>query len=224
MSSNLHNPVGLDLLDRAPSGLDAKKHHREDDAWLLAVTQTLVQRLPPLQQRSLDLAPDADPTQPSTAIAGEAREKPNNGGAALDGNAALGDDAPASSPEVQNRLTTELSDHRLGRLELSVARGRDGLHIVINVADSRVKALIETEQAQLLESLRECGLSVFSVEIGSNLGSGTGLAQELVAQERAVARPRGSLGLRPANARARAYSPPTEEDGDETAERVDVTA
>jgi hypothetical protein len=109
-------------------------------------------------------------------------------------------------------------------MELSVARGRNGLHIVINVADSRVKALIETERAQLIEGLQECGLSVFSVEIGTSLDPGTGLAQELVARERVVARPRGSLGLRPANARVRAYSPPEEDDGDETAERVDVTA
>jgi hypothetical protein len=224
MSSNLQNPVGMNLLERSQSEVEVKKRHSEDDAWLLAVTQTVVQKLPQLPQLSLDLAPESDPTRPNTAIAGEAREKAVAGGDALDGGTATEGDAPASSVELQNRLTTELSDQRLGRLELSVARGRNGLHIVINVADSRVKALIETEQAQLLEGLRDCGLRVFSVEIGSSLESGTGLAQEAVARERAVARPRGSLGLRPANARVRAYSPPTEEDGDESAERVDVTA
>jgi hypothetical protein len=224
MSSTLHNPVGRTLVDRSPSEPEAKKHHPEDDAWLLAVTQTVVQKLPHLPQLALDISSDTDPGQPSTEAAGDARERPPGGDAPLDGSTAAEGDAPASSPELQNRLTTEFSDQRLGRMELSVARGHNGLHIVINVADSRVKALIETEQAQLIDGLRECGLRVFSVEIGSSLDPGTALAQEAVARERAVARPRGSLGLRPANARIRAYSPPEEEDGDETAERVDVTA
>jgi hypothetical protein len=224
MSSNLNNPVGLTLIDRSPGEAEAKKHHPEDDAWLLAVTQTVMQKLPQLPQLSLDLSADPERSQSAAEATGETRERPTEGGASLGEGTALEGDAPASSPELQNRLTTELSDQRLGRLELSVARGRNGLHIVINVADSRVKALIETEQAQLINGLRDCGLRVFSVEIGSSLDPGTGLAQEAVARERAVARPRGSLGLRPANARVRAYSPPEEDDGDETAERVDVTA
>jgi hypothetical protein len=109
-------------------------------------------------------------------------------------------------------------------MQLSVARGPGGLHIVINVADLRVKALIEAERSVLLKSLQDCGLRVDSVEIGSQHMTGTAFAQQDATPQRALARTRGNSGLRSPNARWRAYMSPSEEDPDSDSERVDLTA
>jgi hypothetical protein len=132
--------------------------------------------------------------------------------------------AMSNGPPLPTRLTTELSDSRLGRLELSVARGANGLSIVINVADSHVKALIEAEQALLWKSLQGCGLRIDSVKIGSKPEAGTGLAPQEAAQERALARSRGNPNLRSGSAKWRGYGAPADEDPEDDAERVDLTA
>ena len=113
-----------------------------------------------------------------------------------------------------------MSDERLGRLQLHVERVAGGLDIVINVADARVKALIEAEQPQLMKTLKDAGLRVASVQIGSPSRPGTALAQERGGAEKA----RTSASFRQPAARWRTYtgSPAEEEDAD--GEGVDLTA
>src|SRR5262249_23765147 len=103
-------------------------------------------------------------------------------------------------------------------------RSASGLHIVINVADAHVKALIEAERALLVKSLQGCGLRVDSVQIAEQPATGTALAQQEAAQERALARSRGNPNLRSGNARWRGYTAPPEEEPEDDTERVDFTA
>ena len=221
---SLHSPIGSSALGPTTVDADAREEAKQrehtDDAWTLAITQALVEVRP-----RLALPSESEPG-PRDANPGPAR------GAELalteSVEAGIGDvsgteDARPGSA-LPERLHTELSDSRLGRMQLSVARGRSGLHIVINVADSRVKALIEAERSILLKSLQDCGLRVDSVEIGSAPLTGTAFAQQEAAPERALARTRGNSGLRSPNARWRAYTSPPEEDPDSDSERVDLTA
>jgi hypothetical protein len=111
-------------------------------------------------------------------------------------------------------------------MELSVARSPSGLRIVINVADARVKALIEAEQALLLKSLQGSGLRVDSLHIADQLQPGIALAPEdgaEAAQERAAARSR-SVNLRTLSARGRGYGAKPEEEPEDDTDRVDFTA
>jgi len=229
MSASLHSPIGranlgLDATETAArEAADRERREREHDAWAIAITQAVVEARPKL---SVPISPE-----PAAApAAGESVKVPTLGHA--DGSAAeAGTEGAASSterappgPALPSRLIAELSDNRLGRMELSIARGAHGLHIVINVADAHVKALIEAERAVLLKSLQDCGLRVDSVEIGSQLTTGTALAQQESAQERALARSRGNLSLRSGNARWRGYGAPAEEEPEEDTDRVDLTA
>jgi len=221
---SLHSPIGrtgLGPITGEPEAQeDAKKREHADDAWALAITQALVEVRPRLalpsdpELTARDSNPGPEPgAELSRAASGEVGT----------GDASAAEDA-RPGPALPSRLLTELSDSRLGRMQLSVARGPSGLHIVINVADSRVKALIEAERSMLLKSLQDCGLRVDSVEIGSQPLSGTAFAQQDAAPERALARTRGNSGLRSSNARWRAYTSPPEEDPDSDKERVDLTA
>ena len=198
---------------------DPKKREPADDAWTLAITQALVEVRPRLALPSdAELGPrDANPGAERGAELAQASGELGSGDASATEDARPGPALPA-------RLHTELSDSKLGRMQLSVARGPSGLHIVINVADSRVKALIEAERSVLLKSLQDCGLRVDSVEIGSEPLAGTAFAQQEVAPERALARTRGNSGLRSPTARWRAYTSPPEDDPDSDKERVDLTA
>jgi len=126
--------------------------------------------------------------------------------------------AEGGGPQPLERLTTELSDSRLGRMELTVARGVSGLAIVINVADAHVKALIEADQGMLMKSLQDCGLRVASVRIGHSAGSGTGLAEE------GSERVRSSPTLTHPASRRRAYRSSLDEESDADTEGVDFTA
>jgi hypothetical protein len=229
MSASLHSPIGranssLDATETAArEAADRERREREHDAWAVAVTQAVIEARPKLSV-PIGREPAAAPA------AGESVKGPTLGHA--DGSTAeAGTEGAASSterappgPALPSRLIAELSDSRLGRMELSIARGAHGLHIVINVADAHVKALIEAERAVLLKSLQDCGLRVDSVEIGSQLTSGTALAQQESAQERALARSRGNLSLRSGNARWRGYGAPAEEEPEEDTDRVDLTA
>jgi hypothetical protein len=229
VSTNFQSPIGragppadpTEVLAREASGHERRP--REQDAWAGAIAQALVDARPRL---TLPTLPEAEG---AAAPASNERVKlPTLGGAQAaqaDSEAALsGTDTGPEGPPLPNRLIAELTDNRLGRLELSVARRASGLHIVINVADAHVKALIESEQSLLLKSLQDCGLRVDSVEIGSQLASGTALAHPEAAQERALARSRGNPSLRSGNVRGRGYGALTEEETEEDTERVNLTA
>jgi len=221
---SFHSPIGKSGLGPFSLELDAKedpeKREPADDAWTLAITQALVEVRPRFAlPNDPDLAPgDANPgPEPGAELAAAPSGELGSGDVSAREDARPG-------PALPTRLLTELSDSRLGRMQLSVARGPGGLNIVINVADSRVKALIEAERSILLKSLQDCGLRVDSVEIGSQPLSGTAFAQQDVAPQGALARTRGNSGLRSSNARWRAYTSPPEEDPDSDNERVDLTA
>ena len=229
MSADIHSPIAR---ASAPDGLDgasreAADHEREErerDAWAVAITQAVVEVRPRLS------LPLASATAETTTTRSQSVKLPTPGQAHQSGDEVAGEssaastEATANEPSLPSRLIAELSDSRLGRMELSIARGVNGLHIVINVADAHVKALIEAERALLLKSLQGSGLRVDSVEIGSQLGPGTALAPEGAAQERALARSRGNPSLRSASARWRGYTAPPEQEPEEDTERVDFTA
>ena len=228
---SFHSPIGranpsTDATETAArEAADRERQEREHNAWAFAITQAVVEARPKL---TLPLLPELTAARPT---AGSESVKIATLGHAEAGAAESSTEGAASStertppgPPLPSRLIAELSDSRLGRMELSIARGVNGLHIVINVADAHVKALIEAERALLLESLQACGLRVDSVEIGSQLTPGTALAQEEVAREGALARGRGNPSLRSGNARWRGYGAPPEEEPEEDTDRVDLTA
>lgn len=221
---SMHSPVGRSGLSLATGEAEAKekanKREPGDDAWLLAITQALVEVRPRFFLPS-DPEPPPQEANPGADAGAELAQAASAELGSAD--ASAGDDARpgAALPE---RLHAELSDSRLGRMQLSVARGPGGLHIVINVADLRVKALIEAERSMLLKSLQDCGLRVDSVEIGSQPLAGTAFAQQDAAPQRALAPSRGNSSLRSSNARWRAYVSPPEDDPDSDNDRVDLTA
>ena len=225
MTTALHTPVGRAGLPAEPAEPEPRERERGDDAWALAITQALVEARPRL---TLPGTPEEPAHTPVAARVSDVNGEPGAGAGAEEGTSTQPGGAArsraASEPQLPTKIITELSDNRLGRMELSVARGERGLHIVINVADSHVKALIEAEQASLLKSLQGCGLSVDSVKIGSSSTSGTALAPQEAAQERALARSRGGQNLRPVNARWRGYGAPPEDDPEDDAERVNLKA
>lgn len=243
MTTTFQPPIGRAGLPAEPAELSAEREDdRAADAWALAITQVLVDARPRLTLPGAPEAPAGASTpahgRPASAEPGTALGA-SGGGASSTGSAGSGQigsgqigsgqsgaagSGAAHDPQLPTKIITEISDSRLGRMELSVARGEHGLHIVINVADAHVKALIEADQASLLKSLQGCGLSVDSVKIGSSSVSGTGLAPQEVAQERALVRGRGNHNLRPANARWRGYGAPSEEDPEEHGERVNLEA
>jgi flagellar hook-length control protein FliK len=200
-----------------------RREEREtpDELWALALTNTLVAELPKLTQPP----PEADASLAAHAVgdshppAEHAPELDESRDAAGSGSGAAAGGSRAS-PELPSRLSAEVSDERLGRLQLHVERVEGGLDIVINVADARVKALIEAEQPQLMKTLKDAGLHVASVQIGGPSRAGTALAQERGGAEKA----RTSASFRQPAARWRTYtgSPAEEEDAD--GEGVDLTA
>jgi len=225
MSASFHSPIGranpADGADSAArEAADHERAEREHDVWALAIAQAVVEARPRL---TLPLGPEPDEAAPART---ESVKMPTLGhaDAAAGETSAASSEATASEPALPSRLIAELSDSRLGRMELSVSRGVNGLSIVINVADAHVKTLIEAERALLLKSLQSSGLRIDSVEIGSQLSTGTALAPEEAAQERALARSRGNLGLRAGNARWRGYAAPPEEEPEDDTDRVDLTA
>jgi hypothetical protein len=205
-----------------------RKREREpldDELWTLAVTQALVSELPRVSPApespegappgaALDSAPDSLPSPAragwEAAVARGAAEYGAAEGAASSSDAAA-DGLPAE-------LCTEVSDERFGKLRLVVARGARGLDIVINVADSHVKALIEAEQSILMKTLKDAGLAVASVQIGSAQRPGTLLAQDRGGSGKA----RESASLHQPVARWRTYPGSAEEDAE--SDGVDLTA
>jgi hypothetical protein len=111
-----------------------------------------------------------------------------------------------------------VSDERFGRLSLHVARAEAGLDIVIGVADSSVKALIEAERAILVKMLEDAGLHVARVRIGSPPRAGTTLAVERGGPEKA------RLGPGYSKPGARRTYPGSLEEADADSEGLDFTA
>jgi hypothetical protein len=227
MSANFHAPLGGagTNLGLAEPEREHKKHGHAPDLWALVVAQAVVRELPRLSPPSAIEAPSAAGQRPVDAgglakppVIDQSSFGNVEGGSQTDGPF---DPAHTGTPGLPARLTTELLDSRLGRMELSVTRGTSGLDIVINVADSHVKALIIADQSILMKSLQDCGLRVASMEIGGSFPAGTALALPRVGAED---RPRGNLGLPKPTTRWQAYQGPLEEDTDTDTERVDVTA
>jgi hypothetical protein len=209
----------------APLEMLRRQRHEEretpDELWALALTNTLMAELPKLRQA----APEPDAGLASHAV-GDSHAPAGHAPELDEASEASGSEASAAaggsrgSPELPSTLSAEVSDERLGRLLLHVERVEGGLDIVINVADARVKALIEAEQPQLMKTLKDAGLHVASVQIGAPLEAGTTLARERGGAEKA----RTSASFRQPAARWRTYtgSPAEEEDAD--GEGVDLTA
>lgn len=203
----------------------------EDDGelWALAVTDLLVQRLPPLPRADGEAEPaaparnagasSAAPPGGSGVVAPPGARDESHLGSAGEGAGVGATRGRSDGAEVPSELSAEVSDERFGRLQLHIARGQSGLDIVINVADSHVKALIEAEHAILIKTLKDAGLRVSSVQIGSSAQPGTALALDRGGAERA----RAGAALKRPNAR-RAYPSPREEGDDPNSEGVDFTA
>jgi hypothetical protein len=226
---SIPSPVGSTGLGADPSAAarEAAEHEREDRersaAWASAITQVLVEVRPKLALPSTAQAESSAGGAP--AGRDEGVKDPTPGGVESR-NTESGEASKTQGPELPNRLVAELSDSTLGRLELSVARSVNGLRIVINVADARVKALIEAEQASLVKTLQGSGLRIDSLHIADQLEPGTGLAPEQgaeAAQERALARSR-SIHLRSLSARGRGYRAKPEDEPEDDTDRVDFTA
>jgi flagellar hook-length control protein FliK len=203
---------------------EAREKEREERdegrqaAWALALTGAVLYQLPRL---SLEHSPGS----PANGDGAEA---------ATEGVSRLGDDEPAQTRGAParsgssvgdagagdaepERMSVDLEDARLGKVAFTVTREARGLGIVIGVADSHVKALIEAERLSLIEALKAAGLDVARVEVTAGETPGTLLAPT----NRGV---RSSMSSRGQSARVRAYRTSLEEEPASTAENVDLTA
>lgn len=226
---SVHSPIGrtapgADPGEAAREAAERDREQRERSAaWASVITQVLVEARPKL---TLPSTPEGESNSAGASAAPHEGVKDPTPGGVESRNSEAVEESKTQGPELPNRLVAELSDSSLGRMELSVARSANGLRIVINVADARVKALIEAEQALLVKSLQGSGLRVDSLHIADQLEPGTGLAPEEgaeIAQARALARSR-SLNLRTLNARGRGYGAKPEEEPEDDTDRVDFTA
>lgn len=196
-----------------------KERETPDELWALAVTNTLMAELPRLT------SPAEAPASPAAAAITESRAPTSHSPELDDPDASAGTargtaDGARGSPDVPSTLSAEVSDERLGRLQLHVERVDGRLDIVINVADARVKAMIEAEHTQLVKTLKDAGLQVASVQIGAPSRAGTALAQERGGAEKA----RTGASFRQPAARWRTYAGPPAEEEDADGEGVDLTA
>lgn len=219
MTANVYAPIGAPRPDPSEGREVARERDRSEEVWAFAIAEALVRHVP-LLRSALPDSPDQSAHTPAPEHTREPSPQASSRGAGAGGADGASDAPPTEVSGLPARLTTELSDARLGRLTFTVARGAHGLAIVINVADSHVKALIDAERATLLQSLKDCGLSIASVRIGQSSGAGIPLAPEREGADRA----RPSTSLRQHHQRLRAYQGSLEEDDDASPERVDLTA
>lgn len=223
MRSNLETRLdaagGAHIDSQTAREREREREPRPDELWSAAVTQAVVRELP-----RVAAAPAPAEGDEAGAAEGAPESVPPGAGARWEAAARSagvdGADAASSSPSdgLPAELCTEVSDERLGKLRLVVARGARGLDIVINVADSHVKALIEAEQAILMKTLKDAGLSVASVQIGSAHRPGIVLAQDREGHGKA----RSSASLHQP-ARWRTYKGSLEQE-DAEGDGVDLTA
>ena len=237
MKTTLDATAGGSRFDASRARERNEERETPDPLWALVVTHALVERLPMLP-RSVAEASEAPPdVEQAGSIPPSGAPAPDDAlradeGARASGNGRVGGRGPATN--VPSELCAEVSDERLGRLALRVVRGQGGLDIVIGVADSHVKALIMADQSTLMKSLKDAGLAVASLQIGSStpLGTaaraGTHLAVKGLGAERQGAespgpdRPRAAGSLRQPGARWRGYLGSPEKDDDDGG--VDFTA
>ncbi|HTV17912.1 MAG TPA: flagellar hook-length control protein FliK [Polyangiaceae bacterium] len=197
-----------------------KEREAPDPLWALAVTNALMAELPKLAsppEARESSAPNAISESQAPATHGPELDEPGDATGAQHGKAAGG---ARGSPDLPSTLSAEVSDERLGRLQLHIERVDGRLDIVINVADARVKALIEAEHAQLVKTLKDAGLQVASLQIGAPSRAGTALAQERGGAEKA----RAGASFRQPAARWRTYTASSAEEDDADGEGVDLTA
>jgi hypothetical protein len=212
--------------ERAASARERASTDDHEELWALAVAQLLVQSLPPPPPRG-DEAEAPVPTRNGAAPPGMGSGElatpasaEAQAGATGHGTSSKAAETRAQGIDMPSELRAEVSDERFGRLQQHVARGGAGLDIVINVADSHVKALIEAEHSVLIKTLKDAGLRVASVQIGGSPQAGTGLALDRGGAER----PRAGAALPKPNARRRVYPTSREEQDDQSSEGVDFTA
>lgn len=237
MKTSIDSALGQKVLDASVARGREKERDAPDELWTLAVTTSLIQQLPRLAvtgalgssgqagtapdgETTADGGPDSQAGLGELIGAGELASSAEPAGSGRLGHTGgAGDGGRAEAHGVPSELCAEVSDERLGKLRLHVARAEGGLDIVISVADSRVKALIEGEQSILMKTLKDAGLRVASVQIGGPSRAGTGLAVDRGGAER----PRAGGSFRQPGARWRAYQGSLEED-DTDSEGVDFTA
>jgi hypothetical protein len=219
MKTSTDKLVGQNLLEASLARERNKEHDPPDPLWSLAVTQALVKHLPRLTLPEASLDPSRNASAPSTHSGDGAPVAEESVGDMPLGAERARESRPAAPNGVPAEICAEVSDNRLGRLRLHVARGENGLDIVINVADERVKGLLLAEQSSLMTTLKAAGLRVASVQIGSASRVGTGLAVEGVTE-----RPRLPASPRQLGARRRTYQGSLDEDEDADSEGLDFTA
>lgn len=190
---------------------------RDPSLWASLLTRAVVERLPsglelgaPEPRAEANSEREAPRSTPGEA-AGDDGSSP---AAARGGSGVSG--AEGSGDAALEQLDAELSLGELGKVLVRVARGSGGLGIVIGVADTHVKALIEAERVRLLETLKAAGLHVARVEVLGNTAGGTALAPHGRMQSPAIARAH--------NAKVRAYRTLEREEPEDESRNVDVTA
>lgn len=220
MSDNVSAAGTLPGYDRAEK---PEREERSDEmraAWALVLADAVVHRLPPLTLELGAPAPEAgssvEPSveaPPLAAASGHDGELEGGSAAAAgtSGAGGAGGDAPIE------HMNVSVDDERLGRVAFTVRRDKGGLDIVIGVADSHVKALIEAERIALVQALKAAGLTVARVEVAATQPAGTLLAPNARGA-------RSGMGPRGQNAKVRAYRTSLEEEATSTAENVDLTA
>jgi flagellar hook-length control protein FliK len=199
-----------------------ERDERDDEtraAWALVFAEAVVQRLPPLTLELGAASSDAGSSErPATDAARSAAsgelEAELDGGAASHGQSRVGG---AEGEAPIEHMNVSVDDERLGRVAFTVTRDKSGLDIVIGVADTHVKALIEAERIALVQALKAAGLTVARVEVAATQPAGTLLAPT----QRGA---RSSTGPRGQSAKVRAYRTSLEEEATSTAENVDLTA
>jgi hypothetical protein len=219
MSDNVSGAGALPGYDQ----LEKPERDELDDerraAWALVLADAVVHRLPRLALELGSASPDGGSSQQPAAEAarsatpGELETELGGGGAARGQSRSGGaeGDAPIE------HMNVSVDDERLGKVAFTVTRDRSGLDIVIAVADSHVKALIEAERIALVQALKAAGLTVARVDVAAARPAGTLLAPQ----------PRGarsSSGPGGQSAKVRAYRTSLEEEATSTAENVDLTA
>jgi hypothetical protein len=219
MKTAIDRALGQNPFQASAARQREKERDASDELWALAVTHTLVAYLPRLSLAEASLASQATAPLSDHGAEGAAAEDAPDGRIDDSEGEGAGKSSSSDAHGVPAELRAELSDERLGRLGLHVSRTEGGLDIVINVADSRVKALIETDRAMLLKTLKDAGLRVASVQIGSPSRAGTALAVDRGGAEKAHL----SSSHQKPGARRRTY-PGSPEEADADSEGLDFTA
>lgn len=183
---------------------------RSEEAWATALTQAVFEKLPSgidLQSEKMD-APGHSVAHPSNEP-----EQVSNGKLSV----LRSETTRIARGDATSQLNTEVHAGNLGRVAVQVTRSPQGLNIVINVADARVKSLLSSELHVLLGSLKSSGLPVNSVRIEANPQAGPGLALDRD-------RLKGGSFQRPVQARLKAYrGTESEEASDSSEESINLT-